>query len=194
MEIKMHKERCNLLDCYYFFHSTLFACNNSIWFVPTGSLTSHLRRWQTFSVKCSPWMLHYEYVWRCTRYLSTLRAHRLSTVMPTDAFCRKGISLHRKRPKKLLAKGQPIARSCTSTHTHINKHTHTHLQVSVTAHAGGVLSVELWDILVTVITATLCKPPNSDTEHTLPLFPQQISAAAVWLVKLETTFAVLGVQ
>lgn len=39
-----------------------------------------------------------------------LSAHRLSTVMPTEAFWMKGTSLHRVTPK-----GQSSARSCTGT-------------------------------------------------------------------------------
>lgn len=138
----------------YFFHMyvLLLVC-------PPGGPTFHLDDGLFIS------NVHRE---RCTLsmhcvvcYLSTLRAHRLSTVMPTDAFCRKGSSLHRKSPKKLLANGQPIARSCTTIQTH------THSQVSVTAHAGGVLSVALWDILVTVITVTLSLPketPNTTAD------------------------------
>lgn len=43
-------------------------------------------------------------------YLSMLKAHRLSTVMPTEAFWMKGTSLHRVTPN-----GQSSARSCTNT-------------------------------------------------------------------------------
>ena len=43
--------------------------------------------------------------------LSTLSAHRLRTVIPTEAFCRKGINLHRARPNVLLSKGKRAARS-----------------------------------------------------------------------------------
>lgn len=43
--------------------------------------------------------------------LSTLRAHRFRTVMPTEAFCRKGTSLHRQRPTMLSSRGQRDARS-----------------------------------------------------------------------------------
>lgn len=46
--------------------------------------------------------------------LSTLRAHRFRTVMPTEAFCRKGTSLHKPRPKSVSSKGQCSARSCRS--------------------------------------------------------------------------------
>ena len=44
--------------------------------------------------------------------LSTLRAQRLSTVMPTEAFCRKGTSLHRQRPNAVPANGHWDVRSC----------------------------------------------------------------------------------
>lgn len=43
-------------------------------------------------------------------YLSMLNAHRLSTVMPTEAFWMKGTSLHRVTPN-----GQSSARSCRDT-------------------------------------------------------------------------------
>ena len=43
--------------------------------------------------------------------LSTLRAQRLSTVMPTEAFCTKGTSLHRQRPNAVLANGHWDVRS-----------------------------------------------------------------------------------
>lgn len=135
-------------------------------------------------------MLHCEYASRGMCYLSTLRAHRLSTVMPTDVFCRKGISLHRKCPKELLAKGQPIARSCTATNTH------THIHNPTRTLAGQLLSTRCWSVASgTVGYFSDCyqcntQPPNSDIKHSPSLFPQQPSTAAVRLVKLETTFPV----
>lgn len=45
------------------------------------------------------------------RYLSTLRTHRLRTVMPTEAFCRKGNSLQRNKPNVVSANGHCPARS-----------------------------------------------------------------------------------
>lgn len=49
--------------------------------------------------------------------LSTLRAHRLRTVMPTEAFCRKGTSLHRIKPSTLSSKGQRDISSWWKTKT-----------------------------------------------------------------------------
>lgn len=45
-------------------------------------------------------------------YLSTLKAHRLSTVIPTDAFWRNGTSLHRKSPNALSSNGHFVTSSC----------------------------------------------------------------------------------
>lgn len=45
-------------------------------------------------------------------YLSTLKAHRLSTVIPTDAFWRNGTSLHRKSPNGLSSNGHFVTSSC----------------------------------------------------------------------------------
>lgn len=49
-------------------------------------------------------------------YLSTLRAHRLSTVIPTEAFCRKGTSLQRKSPNTVSLNGHLIASSYNKKH------------------------------------------------------------------------------
>lgn len=40
-------------------------------------------------------------------YLSTLKAHKLNTVIPTEVFCMKGTSLHSNNPN-----GQSSAMSC----------------------------------------------------------------------------------
>lgn len=48
--------------------------------------------------------------------LSTLSAHRLRTVMPTEAFCRKGSDLHRNRPNAVASKGQRDASSWWKKH------------------------------------------------------------------------------
>lgn len=76
-------------------------------------------------------------------------------------------------------------------HTHILSNKHTYLQVSVTA--GGVLSMALWDIFVTVIIATLSLPtqkPNTHPHCSHSRFLQ----LQVRLLKLETTYPLLGVQ
>lgn len=50
-------------------------------------------------------------------YLSTLRAIRLRTVMPTEVFCMKGNNLQRNWPSGWSANGNFIARSCTQENT-----------------------------------------------------------------------------
>lgn len=166
----------------HFFHVYKFYLVCPTW------LTDFPFKWWTVHFKCSLWMLHREYTLCCMCYLSTLRAHRLSTVMPTDAFCRKGSSLHRKSPKKLLANGQPIARSCTTTQTHI----HTLAGQRHSTRRRCVISGTLGYFSYCYHCNT--QPPDWDTKHTLSLLPQQISAAAVKLLNPEISFPLLEVQ
>lgn len=101
-------------------------------------------------------------------YLSTLRAQRLRTVMPTDTFCRKGNSLHRNRPKALPAKGHRIARSCEHTHRHtkiIHRSAPQRLRLHVCYRCQ-------WDIFVAIISITLSLPT---THNALRLLVQLLS-------------------
>lgn len=104
-------------------------------------------------------------------------------------FLQEGNQLAQEESKETVGKG-PAHRQELHNNTHTFTNMHTHLQVRVTAHAGGVLSVALWDILVTVITATLTLPtetPNTHTHCSRRRFLQL-------QVRLETTYPVLGVQ
>lgn len=132
-------------------------CINSIWFVPPGWLTFHLNDGLFIS------NVHHE--------CCTVSTHCVACVTCPHSehtgwaqWCRPTLSAGR----EAACTGR-VPRNCWQTASPspgaAQQHKHTHSQVSVTAHAGGVLSVALWDILVTVIAVTLSLPTETPNTH-----------------------------
>lgn len=95
-------------------------------------------------------------------------------------FLQEGNQLAQGASKGTAGKG-PAHRQELHNNIHIVTILDAHLQVSVTAHTVGVLSVALWDILVTVITAALSLP--TQTPNTLPYCSHFCSCGQIYQTK-----------